>query len=144
MIDRGRWERGWATAAFVGRPLASKAFWAGLAIVFVVFSWRQGNAVPEELDPLKVASETHKLVFENQFVRVLEVNVPPGTFETWHKHARRVVVDLNDFTTRSTERGGAPKEATRKAGSVRWVDATIHQVENIGKTAGHAYSIELK
>jgi beta-alanine degradation protein BauB len=126
------------------RSFAFGMWLAALAAVAVMFWWRQGNAVPEELDPLKVAPETHKLVFENQFVRVLEVNVPPGTSETWHKHSRRVVVDLNDFTTRSTERGGAPKESTRKAGSVRWVEATVHQVENIGKTAGHAYSIELK
>jgi hypothetical protein len=144
MVDRVRSKGLLPTAALVGRGLPSKAFMFVAAMGLVVLSWRQGNAIPEELDPLKIAPDTHKLVFENQFVRVLEVNVPPGKFEPWHKHANRVVVDLNDFTTRSTERGGQPKESTRKAGSVRWVDATIHQVENIGKTAGHAYSIELK
>ena len=123
----------------------TKNLWLMLSVVGLgLLIWRQGNAIPEELDPLKVVPETHKLVFENQFVRVLEVTVPPGSVETWHKHARRVVVDLNDFTTRSTERGGQPKESSRKAGTVRWSDSVIHQVENIGKTAGHAYSIELK
>jgi hypothetical protein len=122
-----------------------KNLWLMLTVVgFGLLIWRQGNAIPEELDPLKVVPETHRLVFENQFVRVLEVTVPPGSVETWHKHARRVVVDLNDFTARSTERGGQPKESSRKAGTVRWSDSVIHQVENIGKTAGHAYSIELK
>jgi hypothetical protein len=142
MIHRERVQ--WLKNTPLGRALTNKTIMAALLVALGVFSWRQGNAIPEELDPLKVAPETHQLVFENQFVRVLEVNVPPGKLEPWHKHARRVVVDLNEWTSRSTERGGQPKEATRKAGSVRWVDATTHQVENIGKTAGHAYSIELK
>jgi len=66
--------------------------------------------MPEELDPLKVASDSHKLVFENQFVRVLETHVPPGKTEPWHQHGRRVVVYLSDFHTRTTERGHQPHE----------------------------------
>jgi beta-alanine degradation protein BauB len=114
------------------------------ALGLSLFALRPSDAASEELDPLKVASDTHKLVFENQFVRVLEVTVPVGKLEPWHKHGRRVVVDLNDFSTRSTERGGQPKESHRKAGTARWSEALIHQVENIGKTEGHAFSIELK
>jgi predicted metal-dependent enzyme (double-stranded beta helix superfamily) len=144
LIDQARLKRLAPKAALVGRVLTSKTVLAIAALTLVVFSWRQGNAVPEDLDPLRVVPDTHKLVFENQFVRVLEVNVPPGKLEPWHKHANRVVVDLNDSATRSTERGGQPKESTRKAGSVRWVDATVHQVENIGKTPLHSYSIELE
>ncbi len=38
----------------------------------------------EELDPLKVAGDTHKLVLENAFVRVIEAKVPPGKVEAKH------------------------------------------------------------
>jgi predicted metal-dependent enzyme (double-stranded beta helix superfamily) len=110
----------------------------------VAFAWRHSAAVPEELDPVKVAPETHKVIFENQFVRVLDVHLPPGIVEPWHKHSRRVVVDLVDFQTRSTDRGGQPKDSVRKAGGVRWSEEVVHTVTNTGKTEGRAISIELK
>jgi hypothetical protein len=102
------------------------------------------SAVPEELDPLKTAPDTHKLAFENAFVRVLEVRVPPGKTEPMHQHPRRVVVYLADFHTRTTERGGKPQENLRKAGLVRWSEPIVHTVENIGTTEGHVISVELK
>jgi hypothetical protein len=115
-----------------------------LILTIVTVYWKWSAAVPQDLDPLKVAADTHKLVFENQFVRVLETRVPPGKTEPWHQHGRRVVVYLSDFNTRSTERGGKPQEILRKSGLVRWSDPVVHQVENIGKTEGHVISVELK
>jgi hypothetical protein len=115
----------------------------GLLGALLLF-WRESAAVPEELDPVKVAPETHKVIFENQFVRVLDVRLPPGVVEPWHRHARRITVDLSDFETRSTDRGGQPKDNARKAGGVRWSEEVIHTVTNTGKTEGRAVSIELK
>jgi hypothetical protein len=113
-------------------------------IVLLLVCWRWSAATPQELDPLKVAADTHKLAFENQFVRVIETRVPPGKTEPMHQHGRRVVVYLADFHTRTTEKGGQPQDNLRKAGSVRWSEPIIHQVENIGTTEGHVFSIELK
>jgi hypothetical protein len=113
-------------------------------IALLVVCWRWSSAVPQDLDPLKVAADTHKLVFENKFVRVIETRVPPGKTEPWHQHGRRVVIYLSDFHTRTTEKGGQPQDNLRKGGSVRWSDPVIHQVENIGKTEGHVFSVELK
>ncbi len=113
-------------------------------LALLAISWRWSNGIQEDLDPLKAAADTHKLVFENQFVRVLEVRVPPGKTERWHQHGRRVVVYLSDFHTRSTERGGKPQENLRKSGLVRWSEPVIHQVENIGQTEGHVISVDLK
>jgi hypothetical protein len=112
--------------------------------VFLGVYWQWSGAVSEELDPLKVAADSHKLVFENQFVRALETHVPPGKTEPWHRHGRRVVVYLSDFHTRTTERGHEPKEQLRKFGLVRWSEPIIHQVENIGETEGYVISVELK
>jgi len=118
---------------------------AGLAVLCAGGAlWRVSAGAPQELDPLKVAADTHKLVFENPFVRVLETRVPPGKTEPWHRHGRRVVVYLTDFNTRSTERGGKPQDNLRKAGLARWSEPVVHQVENIGKTEGHVISVELK
>jgi hypothetical protein len=115
-----------------------------LALVGALVSWRMAAAVPEDLDPLKTAPDTHKLAFENAFVRVLEVRVPPGKTEPLHSHSRRVVVYLSDFNTRTTVRGSKPEDHLRKAGLVRWSEPLVHTVENIGQTEGHVISVELK
>jgi hypothetical protein len=119
---------------------------AAVALVFLaaLVSWRFATALPEDLDPLKAAPDTHKLAFENAFVRVLEVRVPPGKTEPMHSHSRRVVVYLSDFHTRTTIRGAQPEDNLRKAGLVRWSEPLVHTVENIGQTEGHVISVELK
>ena len=121
-----------------------KVLCAIFALILLIVCWQWSSAIPQDLDPLKVASDTHKLLFENRFVRVLEVHVPPGKTEPTHQHGNRVVVYLSDFNTRTTVRGGQPQDNMRKSGSVRWSDPVIHQIENIGKTEGHVISIELK
>ena len=120
------------------------AFVAAILLI-LVGTWQVTSATRQsDLDPLKVAGDTHKLVFENSFVRVLEVHVPPGKTEPMHSHGRRVVVYISDFHTRTTERGKQPVDNLRKSGFVRWSDPIVHTVENIGKTEGHVISVELK
>jgi hypothetical protein len=41
---------------------------------------------PANLDGVKAAPETHKVVFENEHVRVLEVIIPPHSKEPVHTH----------------------------------------------------------
>jgi hypothetical protein len=115
-----------------------------LVMAGALVSWRWAAAAPEDLDPLKTAPDTHKLAFENAFVRVLEVRVPPGKTEPLHSHSRRVVVYLSDFHTRTTVKGGQPQDNLRRAGLVRWSEPLVHTVENIGQTEGHVISVELK
>jgi hypothetical protein len=114
------------------------------SLSLLVVCWRVSGGASQELDPLKVASDTHKLVFENKFVKVIETHVPPGKTEPMHSHGRRVVVYLSDFHTRTTEQGKQPVENMRPKGLARWSEPMVHKVENIGKTEGHVISVELK
>src|SRR5690348_6023675 len=41
---------------------------------------------PDELDAVRAAPDSHKVLFDNSIVRVLEVRVPPGTKEPFHIH----------------------------------------------------------
>ncbi len=41
---------------------------------------------PGDLDGVKAAPETHKVIFENEHVRVLEVKIPPHSKEPVHTH----------------------------------------------------------
>jgi quercetin dioxygenase-like cupin family protein len=96
------------------------------------------------LDPLKVAPDTHKLAFENAFVRVLEVRVPPGKTEPRHRHPHGMSVYFTNWDVKVTIDGGAPQEHRRQAGTFAWSDAVVHTVQNVGKTEGHVLRIELK
>jgi hypothetical protein len=41
---------------------------------------------PDGFDAVQAAPESHKVLFENTFVRVLQVQVAPGTREPMHHH----------------------------------------------------------
>ena len=48
---------------------------------------RSGETCPwANLDAVKAAPEIHKVIFENEHVRVLEVTVPPHSKEPIHAH----------------------------------------------------------
>jgi quercetin dioxygenase-like cupin family protein len=96
------------------------------------------------LDPVRVASDTHKIAFENAFVRVLEVHVPPGKIEPRHRHPHGLSVYFTDWDVKVTVDGRPPQVNQRKAGTFAWSDPVVHTVENIGKSEGHVLRIELK
>ena len=99
---------------------------------------------PDPLDPVRVAPDTHKIAFENMFVRILEVRVPPGSIEPRHRHPHGLSVYLASQDTRITVDGKPPQVTHREAGSFAWSDAVIHTVQNVGTTEMHVLRIELK
>jgi quercetin dioxygenase-like cupin family protein len=98
----------------------------------------------DPLDPVRVAPDTHTIAFENMFVRVLEVRVPPGSIEPRHRHPHGLSVYLASQDTKITIDGQAPQVGHREAGSFAWSDAVVHTVQNVGKTDMHVLRIELK
>jgi beta-alanine degradation protein BauB len=114
----------------------------GVAIVAGALSGSQRN--DDSLDPVRVAPDTHKVAFENMFVRVLEVRIPPGSVEPRHRHPHGLSVYLTDWDTKATIDGKPSQVAHRKAGTFAWSEAVIHTVQNVGTTEGHVLRIELK
>lgn len=106
--------------------------------------WDFGRATAQDLDPIKVAGDTHKLVLENALVRVFEIHLPVGKIEPMHQHGHGVAIYLSDFKVRITEQGTEPREVERKRGQIRWREKTIHSVVNTGNTEGHVINVELK
>lgn len=102
------------------------------------------SQTPDSLDPVRVASDTHKVAFENAFVRVLDVHLPPGKTEPRHRHPHGMSVYFTNWDAKVTADGGQPEVRHRAAGTFQWSDAIIHTVENAGKTEGHILRIELK
>jgi len=117
-----------------------------LATVAVVVAARLALSQPTEdpLDPVRVAGDTHRLAFENQFVRVLDVHLPPGKIEPRHRHPHGMSVYFTDWEAKVTPDGQPAEVHPRKAGTFAWNEAVIHAVQNAGKTEGHILRIELK
>ena len=102
------------------------------------------QAGEDPLDPVRVAGDTHRLAFENNFVRVLDVHLRPGKVEPRHRHPHGMSVYFTDWTAKVTPDGRPTEVHERKAGTFAWNEAVIHSVQNAGPTAGHILRIELK
>ena len=123
--------------------------WFALASLIVLvaatttaFSLTQSTT--DALDPVRVAPDTHKVAFENAFVRVLEVHIPPGSIEPRHRHPHGLSVYLSDWQAKVTVEDKEASVNQRKAGSFAWSEAVIHTVQNVGPSEGHVLRIELK
>jgi hypothetical protein len=118
---------------------------ASAAALFVVATaLARSQPADEALDPVRVAPDTHKVAFENAFVRILEVRVPAGKTEPRHRHPHGLSVYFTDWDAKVTIDGREPTVNQRKAGTFAWSDAVIHTVQNVGKGEGHVLRIELK
>jgi quercetin dioxygenase-like cupin family protein len=95
-------------------------------------------------DPVQVA-QNHKVLLENDRVRVLEYRSKPGEKAEMHSHPDYLVYDLGSgYKLKFTSLDGTVKTIEGKAGTVSWHEAVTHSVENVGTIEAHALLIELK
>lgn len=118
----------------------------GVVVIAVATAGLAGRQTSADaaLDPVRVAPDTHRVGFENTFVRVLEVNIPPGKTEPRHRHPHGLSVYLTDWAAKVTIDGKDAQVNQRRAGTFAWSDAVVHTVENVGKSEGRVLRIELK
>ena len=94
-------------------------------------------------DVVKV-SKTHRVLLENERVRVLDFHVKPGEKVGMHSHPASVVYYLTDAKVKYTYPDGRTQERAVKAGTAFWIEAVRHDVENVGANEFHGLHIELK
>src|ERR1700704_6767864 len=109
------------------------------AFTFIVWT----NSVSAQ-DPAAVNSKTVKIKFENDRVRVLEAELPPGVKEQVHSHPAYVIYVLAGGKVRNYATDGKTSEAELKTGDVLYRDPLTHAAENIGATTMHLILVELK
>ncbi|MDP9099586.1 MAG: cytoplasmic protein [Verrucomicrobiota bacterium] len=95
-------------------------------------------------DPAVVNAKTVKLKFENERVRVLEAELPPGTREAVHSHPAYVIYVMAGGKVRNYGGDGKTTESELKTGDVLYREPLTHAAENIGTTTMHFILVELK
>ena len=109
------------------------------ALTFIVWA----TSVPAQ-DPAVVNARTIKVKFENDRVRVLEAELPPGVKEQVHSHPAYVIYVLAGGKYRNYAADGKTTEGELKTGDVLYRDPLTHAAENIGNTTLHLILVELK
>ena len=95
-------------------------------------------------DAVTIAPHLHKIIFENERMRLLEVTVKPGERAEMHSHPENIVYILAPGVMRFTNQNNEPKDVTFKIGDTAYTKATTHAVENIGDTELKAIQMEFK
>ena len=109
-------------------------------------------AWPESLDALVAAPRHHRVLLENDRVRVLDTRISPGDTVPLHTHrwpAVNHVMRWSDFVRRDADcrvlvdTRGRPPPASLPM--VIWSEPLLpHTLENVGDTDLHVVSIETK
>jgi len=95
-------------------------------------------------DPAVVNSKTIQVKFENDRVRVLEANLPPGVKEAVHSHPAYVIYVVQGGRYRNYASDGKVTEGEFKTGDVIFREPITHSAENIGDKPMHFILVELK
>jgi quercetin dioxygenase-like cupin family protein len=104
---------------------------------------------PETMDALRAAPASHRVLIENDQVRVLEVVIEPGTREPEHTHRSASVMIVDEsarirYYVGSELRSESP-ERPETGVRVEWLEPEgPHSVENIDDRRFHAVRVELK
>lgn len=103
-----------------------------------------GAASASGQDVVKVSPETHRVLLENDRVRVLDVQLKPGEQVAMHSHPAGILYYLSDATLKITYRDGKSETRNVKAGTAVWSKAVTHAAENVGPTTLNEVQTELK
>ncbi len=107
----------------------------------------------EEKDAMQASTRNHRILFENDAVRVLEVTIHPGEKEDFHTHQWKSVfivdslADMRYFGPQGEiqyERKAPPRDAF--CTSVTWKEPEgLHAIENLSQDQViHGIRIEIK
>ena len=94
-------------------------------------------------DPTVTDPDHYRVLWENEFVRVLEYSDRPGDKTREHDHPNSVMVTLSGFDRRLSS-DNRTNDVTLPAGVAVWLGAQRHSGENIGSTPTHTILVELK
>ena len=98
-------------------------------------------------DAARVNTNSYRVLFENERLRVLEYQSRPGRGvcgQGVHSHPAHLTIAMTAARVRVRLADGRTVVATNEPGDVFWEEATTHTTENIGGSDVRAYIIEIK
>lgn len=95
-------------------------------------------------DPVKVAPENYKVLFENDKIRVLEATLKKGEKTGMHRHPNNFVYMLNSGHAKFTSSDGQSQELHAEPGQTVWNEEQEHTSENLGNETVRGLIVELK
>ena len=112
-----------------------------LFAILALTAWTQQAPAPVEI----TSEPSHRLVFENMFVRVFAVTVDPGKSTLMHRHGRDYLgLTLGDSQITNLRQGAQPAQLTLKDGDIRFTPAgLVHAITNNAGAPFHNRTIEL-
>jgi quercetin dioxygenase-like cupin family protein len=111
--------------------------------------WSNPAAKGTADDPVPVEQEPHhRVIFENQYVRVLDVVVKPGETTLFHKHSLdNIPVILTGADNRTQFAGKDWSPTPAKSESVGFIPGAakpyVHRINNQGTTVFHVIDIQI-
>jgi len=127
-----------------GKHLPENIGTTPLDVVLVELKGKSGMASAVTSDPVKIDPTRHKVVFENDRVRVLKVNLKAHDKTSQHEHPNGVAIYLTDTRAKFTLADGTTRMGGGKRGEAVWAPAEKHSVENLAAAPAEVILVELK
>lgn len=105
---------------------------------------KKGTAAPAGKDAVAAAKTVYKKVFEDEHVRVLEVNLKKGQKTAPHAHPDHFAYVITGGKMAMTGADGKPQEMAMEAGQGFFLPAQVHSGKNTGKGPLKAVIFEVK
>ena len=96
------------------------------------------------IDPVEVSSKNYKVLFENDHVRVLQMDLKAGESDVTHSHPSETVYFVKGGKAKIHRADGGAMEADIPDGHVMWHEEWTNRVENQGTTDILAIIVENK
>jgi len=127
-----------------GKHLPQNVGSSALQAVLVELKGGATGSAKVALDPVQVDPAHHKVVFENDRVRVLRIKFKAQDKTKPHDHPNGVAVYLTDVKAKFTLADGKTREGGGKRGGVTWAVAENHSVQNTSGKPADIILVELK
>jgi quercetin dioxygenase-like cupin family protein len=82
-------------------------------------------------DSVTVAPDVYKVVFENEKVRVLEVEMEEGSGTEMHSHPDTLIYIISGGKVKFTDSSGEVVELETADGETVWMEATEHATQHV-------------
>ncbi len=90
----------------------------------------------------EASPDIYKVLLENEHVRVLVMDMPPGQIDEWHNHPDETVYFEKGGTLKIYLPDGSAEVKEVPDGGIMWHEAWVHRVENVGDTLVRAIIVE--